>query len=311
MVSRGKRKEAWLAAAGVVPVAPPLQDVGRLDVLRRIGGRGCVAEENAGKACIAEQIAGNAQAAGRISARQAAGAVLLALALLGGLLAGGMGVQLAFQQKAASIPSCGLEVTDRFSPEQGEDGFPLVDWDFWQGVNPDVVGWVSIPGTELSCPVVRASSDDPEFYLHHDVFRQQSVYGCPYRDAECEEEGFASWNCVIYGHNMSDGTQFAPFVSYTAEGFAEGHRLVLLQTPTEKMRLQVLFAGRSEGLSDSKKLAFAGKEDYSQWFNARKNEAEVLLEDADPERVFTFVTCSDDTSVDERVLVFAHRIPDA
>lgn len=58
-------------------------------------------------------------------------------------------------------------------------GFPEVDWDYWRSVNPDVIGWVTVPGTNIDSPIVQAHSDDPEYYLHHDVYRKYNVYGCP------------------------------------------------------------------------------------------------------------------------------------
>ena len=51
------------------------------------------------------------------------------------------------------------------------DGAPTVDWEFWLSVNPDIVAWVSVPGTDIDYPVVQASADDPTFYLDHDVYR--------------------------------------------------------------------------------------------------------------------------------------------
>ena len=29
------------------------------------------------------------------------------------------------------------------------DGFPIVDWGYWEEVNPAVIGWVTIPGTNV------------------------------------------------------------------------------------------------------------------------------------------------------------------
>lgn len=41
-----------------------------------------------------------------------------------------------------------------------------------------IEGWPS-PVNEAS------SSDDPEYYLTHDVYKDYNIYGCPYLDAEC------------------------------------------------------------------------------------------------------------------------------
>ena len=58
------------------------------------------------------------------------------------------------------------------------DGFPVVDWEYWLSVNPDIVAWVSVPGTGIDYPVVQASAVDPTFYLDHDVYRGWNPYRC-------------------------------------------------------------------------------------------------------------------------------------
>ena len=37
------------------------------------------------------------------------------------------------------------------------DGFPAVDWDYWQDINPDVIGWVTIPGTTVDLSLIHIS----------------------------------------------------------------------------------------------------------------------------------------------------------
>ena len=85
--------------------------------------------------------------------------------------------------------------------EAADDGFPTVDWAYWQGVNPDVIGWITVPGTTINSPIVQAPTDDPDFYLSHDVYGNYNIYGAIYLDAECAEAGLDSRNAVILGHH--------------------------------------------------------------------------------------------------------------
>ena len=82
---------------------------------------------------------------------------------------------------------------DASGSDAASDGAPTVDWEFWLSVNPDIVAWVSVPGTDIDYPVVQASADDPTFYLDHDVYRCWNPYGCPYLDAGCAGRGLAAW----------------------------------------------------------------------------------------------------------------------
>ena len=47
------------------------------------------------------------------------------------------------------------------STVEDDDGFPTVDWDYWQDINPDVIGWVTNPGTTVDYPILQAHRDAP------------------------------------------------------------------------------------------------------------------------------------------------------
>lgn len=198
------------------------------------------------------------------------------------------------------------------APHEADDGSLDIDWDYWLSVNPDIVGWVSVPGTPVSYPVVQAPADDPTFYLHHDVYRQPNFAGVPYLDADCAEGGLlGSRNAVIFGHNlgMGDQTLFAPFASYTDAAFATVHKTIMLQTPETTVTLEVHASKIMGGWELAKRTTFEGDADFKAWYADAYRSADVrLLGDAAPqdiEGVFTFCTCSYNYWSNERTLVYA------
>ena len=48
--------------------------------------------------------------------------------------------------------------------------------------NSDVVGYLEIPDTTISYPVMQ-TKDNPDFYLNHDIDKNYSFYGTPYLSA--------------------------------------------------------------------------------------------------------------------------------
>jgi len=178
--------------------------------------------------------------------------------------------------------------------ESGEDdGFPVVDWGYWLSVNPDIVAWVSVPGTDIDYPVVQANADDPIFYLDHDVYRGWNPYGCPYLDVGCAERGIDSPLALMFAHHMNDGSMFSAFASYSDRGFAEAHDEVLLQTPKEKIRLKVIAADVVDSNAEYKRFEFATDEEFDSWLEELLAEADVVLdEDAQAQSVKAFCTCS-------------------
>lgn len=86
-------------------------------------------------------------------------------------------------------------------------------------INPDLVGWIKINGTNLDVQVVQAN--DNEKYLKTDFYGKKSRYGCPYLDYRSDSK-YLNDNNVIYGHHMSDGLMFSNLDKYkNIEGYKE------------------------------------------------------------------------------------------
>lgn len=87
-------------------------------------------------------------------------------------------------------------------------------------INPDLVGWIKVPGTMIDVQVVQTDSAEAE-YLHKDFYGDASRYGTPYMDYRNDPK-YLSQNTTIYGHHMQDGLVFADLKKYkTIEGFKE------------------------------------------------------------------------------------------
>lgn len=178
--------------------------------------------------------------------------------------------------------------------QEEKDSFPVVDWDYWQDKNPDVIGWVTVPGTGIDLPICQAPSSDPTYYLSHDAYGKWNFYGCPYLDAECAEKGFDSPLAMVFGHHMSDGSMFAAMASYSDKAFAQEHSEILLQTPEEKKRLHVAAADVADTYNEFKRLGFGDRRDFLAWWEETREGSDMVLDPnaADPENVQAFVTCS-------------------
>lgn len=195
-------------------------------------------------------------------------------------------------------PTGTLEVSDE------ADGFPAVDWEYWQAVNPDVIGWITVPGTTIGYPIVQAPAASPTYYLTHDIYRHRNYVGVPYLDAGCEE-GLESDNACIFAHHIKHGEpMFAPIANYSNAAWAAEHAEILIQTPTSKRKLAVQAAGRISGSSKTKRTMFNGRLDFAEWYAERLSEATVRMDGAQAIRVTTLVTCSYG-SRNERTVAYA------
>ncbi|NGM18276.1 sortase [Eggerthellaceae bacterium zg-893] len=243
----------------------------------------------------------NAVRSPRPTSSKLVGALLVALSAVLFTAAGASALwlcscrELATNPAPSSCPSAAALTRAPPTPLDPYADFPEVDWRFWQGVNPAVVGWVTVPGTSVDLPIVQAPADDPTYYLSHDVYGNWSVYGCPYLDAACARDGFRSKNAVVSGHSLRfDGSMFTPIASFADPVWASVHRQVWLQTPDEKMRLLVRAADVVAGRQAAKVTAFSSDDAFAAWWRSALEGADMALEPAAavPERAVTLVTCS-------------------
>ena len=109
----------------------------------------------------------------------------------------------------------------------------------WEA-NPDTIGWISIPGTEIDYPVMY-TPEDPDFYLNHGFDQEPSAGGMIYLDAgddgggrkaqePAEAEAAKRINFILYGHHMKNGTMFAGLEQYLDPEFFKEHRTIFFDT---------------------------------------------------------------------------------
>ncbi|MEG1028012.1 MAG: hypothetical protein RSE07_04920, partial [Oscillospiraceae bacterium] len=91
--------------------------------------------------------------------------------------------------------------------ELTEEGISM-DFETLHKVNPDVIGWISIPNTKLDLPV--AQCDNNYFYLDKSIEKKDNPFGVPFVDYKATiVNEYQSSNITIYGHAAKDGTYFA------------------------------------------------------------------------------------------------------
>ena len=219
------------------------------------------------------------------------------------------------QQRAAEVhadPDMDADPKDEARRDTALEERPEVDWDYWLDENPQIVAWLTVPGTDIDCPVVQAPADNPEFYLRHDIFGTWNYAGCPYVDASCPK-GVDSPCVLIYGHNLTgeSETMFADFAQYVDEDYARKHARIVLQTQDETRELTVWGAAVVEGTSPLNRTAFESEADLTDYRGLLLSRANMVLDGAawDRDTLYVFCTCSYSTYRNERTLVFATGPP--
>lgn len=102
----------------------------------------------------------------------------------------------------------------------------------YQKQNPDVIALLDIPGTNIHYPILQHPTED-NYYLNITLEGDYGYPGSIYTNL-VEGKDFDTFNTVIYGYNMSDGSMFGTLNQYDNTDYMKKHREIHIYTPTEE-----------------------------------------------------------------------------
>jgi len=92
-------------------------------------------------------------------------------------------------------------------------------------VNPEVVGWLDIPGTNISYPLLQGENND--YYLKHTGEGESSSAGSIFMECTNPPD-FSNFNTILYGHKLRSGAMFAPLRFYEDDAYRQEHPSVYI-----------------------------------------------------------------------------------
>ena len=102
-----------------------------------------------------------------------------------------------------------------------------IDLDALRETNEDVIGWIHIPDTVISYPLLHWI--DNEFYLNHTWKQTKNSGGAIFMECENNPD-FSDFNTIIYGHNLLNDTMFGGLSKYKDEQYAKEHSSIYIVT---------------------------------------------------------------------------------
>lgn len=193
---------------------------------------------------------------------------------------------------------------------------PARPYDEYKKLNSDVIGWITVPNTQIDYPVVRAA--DNEYYLTHNVEKKKSKHGAifmDYRNADKEQQ----YHLILYGHNMKNGTMFHDLNNYKQRSFFEKNRVITLNWDGTETKWEVYLAfvwHPGPVYWHTRFNATTPAENFAQYMNDivsyMKTEKYTIYDDTvtikPSDRVLTLSTCTYEYDK-SRYVVSARQIP--
>ncbi|MBR6983399.1 MAG: class B sortase [Ruminococcus sp.] len=152
---------------------------------------------------------------------------------------------------------------------------------------PDALGWLYIPDTVISYPVMQ--SRDNDYYLSHAYDGTYLKAGSVFLDYRCEGR-FQNPINIVYAHNMKNGSMFAQVTNFKNDSYFESHKYGWLATPETVYRIDLF----SCAVADWHDSLYEGDTPVAEWVPHICDKSVVGREItySDDDRFVSLSTCS-------------------
>ena len=176
--------------------------------------------------------------------------------------------------------------------KQAQTKQTVIDFDALKKINPDVVSWITIPGTNIDYPHLQGKDNNQ--YLHKDMEGRDSAAGAIFLD-HGDKADLSSRHNIIYGHHMKNGTMFKDIVKYKDQQYFDEHQDIILYTPDREIHLKALAAVVTSPDAIRRKIDFQSQEEFTSYIEEMTKGAKAFA--AAPKgtairHLYSFVTCS-------------------
>ena len=169
-------------------------------------------------------------------------------------------------------------------------------------INPDIVGWIRIPDTNIDYPIVQAADNDT--YLHKSFEGEETSAGTIFLDFESQSD-MRGYNSILYGHHMKNGSMFKDVVKYKDEDYFKEHQYFEIYTPKETIHLKAAACYYIENNPMVRKTRFRTYESFQEFVRMMLEPCEYAWFPEEPvNNLYVLVTCSYEVN-DGRTVLFA------
>ncbi len=177
-----------------------------------------------------------------------------------------------------------------------------VDWDALRNINPDVVGWIYVPDTNVNYPIVWRDHDDKYYLTHNFGDNSTGQFGAEYGCIMLSGYNSPDWTDqvnIVFGHHLRNGSMFSQLADFyeNSEAF-NAHRTYFVLTPQGNFKLNSFACDKVPGNSKDIVIPnFNTEMGFIRYIEARYESSSVTPdppgEDAvDMKQIFAFSTCS-------------------
>ena len=197
-------------------------------------------------------------------------------------------------------------VVEEPKEELPEEAKFLLDIDLaaLRAVNEDVIGWIHVPDTAISYPLLKSADNNEYLKLTWDL--EYSRAGSIFMEQRSSVD-FSDFHTLIYGHNLQDGKMFSCLMDFRKQEYSDSHSLVYIVTDGAVLRYEVFSSYIADVVSDSYRLLFDDDEHRQSVidFYLERSEIKSDLRPAADDKILSLSTCTGWGNNDIRCIVHA------
>ncbi len=181
------------------------------------------------------------------------------------------------------------------APIEDEDPFIMElmekNLDALRDVNPDVMGWIEIPGTQLAYPIM--DGDDNEYYLEHTWDKKPSKAGSVFIE-QLNNTDLRDFNTLFYAHRMMNGSMFGSLKHFNTKEHFEKYPYVYVLDDNGVHRYEIFSAYTAPVDGYTFVYGFRSEEGMQKFIDycVSKSVIDTGVVPTLDDKVLTLVTCT-------------------
>jgi len=205
----------------------------------------------------------------------------------------------------------GADVEDTSDVVSDEGKSLDVDFASLQAKNPEIFGWLSVPGTNIDMPLLQ-SQENSEYYVTHDADKNPSTDGAAYTEV-ANFTDMCSFNTVVHGSKAL----FSDLINFENPDFFEKNDTFYIYLPDNVLTYSIWTVYRRENNSMLRAYNFADavgcREFLDDVYNGRYVGKQIRegWEGAVTEYNFLVTLTIDDPTSDDQLVVIGGLVNDA
>jgi len=168
-----------------------------------------------------------------------------------------------------------------------------MDFSALQKVNDDVKGWILIPDSKISYPILQG--EDNDYYLKHNWKKRRNSSGSIYIEHRCSGD-FSDFNTILYGHRMNNKSMFGLLWNYEKQSYYEKHPYVYISDESGSHKYEIFAAYEVPVTKRTYQIAFEDDNQKQLFldFCTSQSVIETGIVPTIHDKVITMSTCTGD-----------------